>query len=451
VAGNDCSGAVLGAGAAARLAEGHPAPDATPYPVSTEGSEGATLHRAAAVLTILGGALAAIFTLGRRILDIRDLGWLLHGTLGPDPVAYWLAWKYFAPAPWSWPPGLNPEYGLELSSAIFYVDAVPLMAFLAKLLRPFVEIPQYWGPWLVLSAALQAAMAWRLLGIAVKDPVARGLGALLFAWQPLLLDRMGGHFALVGQWAVLWSLWLCIREEDRDQTTQWTACLGIAAMVNAYILAMCGGLWAADWLARLLRGGARMRLALQAAMAPAAAAAGLWMAGFFTITGDVVPVGLRYGESQLDLTAPFDAVEWGWLLPELPGLRHWEYGGSYLGAGVLLVLTIGAVLLRDAGAGAAVRRRAVLVAVLAAMLAFALSNRLAVAGHVARLASLLLACRLRAALRRDRAGRAQAERDAASSAARDGAAAAGGGCGCRHGTVPLAGRRGAADCAGSPA
>jgi hypothetical protein len=94
---------------------------------------------------MVGGGLAAIATLGPRILDIYDLGWLLHGTLGPDPVAYLVAWTYFASSPWSWPPGLNPDYGLELSSAIFYVDVVPLMAFAAKALRPLLDIPQYWG------------------------------------------------------------------------------------------------------------------------------------------------------------------------------------------------------------------------------------------------------------------------------------------------------------------
>ncbi|MGK7868909.1 DUF6311 domain-containing protein [Falsiroseomonas sp. E2-1-a20] len=117
--------------------------------------------RLLALAACLGGGLAAIATLGPRILDIHDLGWLLHGTLGPDPVAYLVAWQYFAPAPWSWPPGLNPAYGMELSSAIFYVDAVPLAAILAKALRPLLEIPQYWGPWMVLCAALQAARAGR--------------------------------------------------------------------------------------------------------------------------------------------------------------------------------------------------------------------------------------------------------------------------------------------------
>ncbi|NKC32962.1 DUF6311 domain-containing protein [Falsiroseomonas selenitidurans] len=346
-------------------------------------------RRLALALALLGGALAAIVTLGPRILDIRDLGWLLHGTLGPDPVAYLVAWQYLATSPWSWPPGLNPDYGIELSSAIFYVDAVPLLAFLAKALRPVLEVPQYWGPWMVLCSALQAGFGWKLLGEAVEDPVARGLGAVLLAFQPMLLNRMGGHFPLVAQWAVLWALWLAIRPVPRRQGALWVACLGLAALMNAYITAMCGLVWAADWVnrawqGRIWRGPGAPAALVQAVAVPGVTLGSLWLAGFFSLGGEVMPVGLHYGYSQFDLTAPFDALEWGRLLPELPGLRHWEVGGSYLGAGSLALMALAGVLaLRaPAGLGAVLGRRLPLLAMLLAMLGFAISNRLAIAGQV---------------------------------------------------------------------
>jgi len=338
-------------------------------------------HALAAALAVLGAALAALATLGPRILDVDDSAWLLHGTLGPDPVTYWLAWQDFVQAPWAWPPGRNPDYGIELSSAIFYVDAVPIMAFIAKLLRPLHEIQQYWGPWMVLCAALQGFFAWRLLGVAVRDPVTRALGALLFAWQPLILNRMGGHFALVGQWTLLWSLWLCLRPEPRRQALHWTACLGLIAMINPYIFAMCAALWASDWLRRLRRG-ALSRSLLEAALVAGTVVAGLWLAGFFTLVGQPEPMGVHYGQAQFDLTAPFDAVEWGRLLPALPGLRHWEHGGSYLGAGVILLMVLGLVLAFRGGVLPLLRRHALLIAALLAMLGFAISNHAAVAGHM---------------------------------------------------------------------
>lgn len=361
----------------------YPGPHPGPHPGEPQSVtlHGVALRRVMAVVAVLGGALAALATLGPRILDINDLGWLLHGTLGPDPVAYLSAWTYFARTPWSWPPTLNPDYGMELSSAIFYVDAVPLMAMLAKALRPWVEIPQYWGPWMVLSAALQAGLAWRLLGLAVPDPVARALGALIFAWQPLLLNRMGGHFALVSQWALLWALWLCLRPDPRRQALQWAACLGTIAMLNPYVMAMCGGLWAADSLGRALRARSARPLLAQWPVPPVVAAA-LWLAGYFTLGADVLPMGVHYGYSQFDLTAPFDAVEWGLLLPALPGLRHWEAGGSYLGAGALLAMALALVLAPRGTIWPMLRRHAVLILALGGMLCFAISNHVAIGGHI---------------------------------------------------------------------
>jgi len=357
-------------------------------PSGPAGRGRAILRRAlGAGLAVLGAALAAVATLGPRILDIDDSAWLLHGTLGPDPVTYWLAWQDFAPAPWAWPPGRNPAYGLEISSAIFYVDAVPIMAFLAKLLWPFREVQQYWGPWMVLCAALQGFFAWRLLGVAVRDPVVHVLGALFFAWQPLILNRMGGHFALVGQWTLLWSLWLCLREDPRRQMFHWAACLGLMAMINPYILVMCGGLWGADWLHRLRRDALRAAAA-EVVLVAGVVLSGLWLAGYFTLVGQPEPVGVHYGAAQFDLTAPFDAVEWGRLLPALPGLRHWEAGGSYLGAGVILLLLVGLVLALRGGVLPALRRRAILVVALLGMLAFAISNHAAIAGHVVLLFNL---------------------------------------------------------------
>ena len=56
---------------------------------------------------VLAGASVAILALGPRILDTGDIGWMLAGPLGPDPVAYWLAWTFFRSTPWTLPPGLN--------------------------------------------------------------------------------------------------------------------------------------------------------------------------------------------------------------------------------------------------------------------------------------------------------------------------------------------------------
>lgn len=316
---------------------------------------------------------------GPRILDPRDIGWMLAGPLGPDPVQYWLGWTFFARAPWTIPPGLNPDYGMEIASSIFYADIIPLLAFALKPLAALIDIPQYWGLWLAGSGALQAALAWRLLGRATPDQVARAAGAALFAWMPMLLNRMGGHLALAGQWVLLWALWLCLRgPRTRFTPGHWAALQGVTALIHSYLLAMTMALWLADWLAQ--RPWRRAALLAEPALVFGAALAALWASGFFVLSSGFGAPG--YGELGLDLTALFDSTIWGALLPALPGLRHGEHGGSYLGAGVLLVLAAGALAALGQGAllAAAARRHVWLLAGLAAMLAFAVTHRPGFAG-----------------------------------------------------------------------
>ncbi|GIK88600.1 MAG: hypothetical protein BroJett026_40810 [Betaproteobacteria bacterium] len=334
---------------------------------------------------VLAGASVAVLALGPRILDTGDIGWMLHGPLGPDPVAYWLAWTFFRHAPWTLPPGLNPEYGLELASAIFYVDVVPLLALPLKALRDVVRVEQYWGPWLVACGALQAGFAWRLIGLATRDPLARAAGAALFAFQPMMINRMGGHFALVAHFVLIAGLFLCLRDATgRRQGLAWIVLLGAAALINAYLLAMTAALWGADLVARAWREGRIAARAGEAIGVAAAVASGLWLSGFFSLAGPLKPLGPGYGATGLDLLAPFDPVEWGSLLPALPGLRHWEHGGSYLGAGSFLLVGAALVALATARLAwrAALARHALLLAALLAMLAFAVTNRIAIAGEV---------------------------------------------------------------------
>ena len=348
------------------------------------------LHALATAVSFLtaiavGGGLA-VAAYGPRILDVSDVGWMLAGPLGPDPVAYWIGWRHFRRTPWLMPPGLNPDWGLEIGSAIFYADVIPLVAFGLKALQSLVTVEQYWGPWLVACGALQAAMAWWLIGRATPAPLARGAGAVLFAAQPMMLNRIGGHFALAAHWLLLAAFALALRPPAGRHTRSlaWVGLLAVSALVQSYLFAMTAALWAADLIDRLRREGGAARTAVEFAVASGVTTGALWAAGFFVLRGAVSPIGEGYGMTALDLLAPFDAVEWGRFLPELPTLRHWEHGGSYLGLGSFVVLGAGlaAVASRPLAWRRALSRHGVLIFTLFGLLIFAIGNRPAIAGTV---------------------------------------------------------------------
>ncbi|MCC7280850.1 MAG: hypothetical protein IT556_00630 [Acetobacteraceae bacterium] len=338
--------------------------------------------------SFLDGAIAALlgcavilYAFGPGILPPWHTGWMLRGTIGPDPVQYWLGWSYFRRDIWRWPPGLNPDYGLEISSSIFFSDSIPLLAFIFKALRGLVRVDQYWGLWLYLCGALQAWFGWKLVGLATGDRLARLAGAALFALSPTMLNRLGGHFAVGAHFLLLAALYLCLTEaRGARRLAAWAALVLSASWVHAYLLPMVLGFWASDWLQRAIRERRWGASAAEALAAPAVALAGLWLAGFFTIAGGFAGTWGEYGRMQLDLLAPFDPSPWGLFLPGLPRIEHLETGHSYAGLGVLAALALGFALWLWRGGGGLGRHWPLLL-VLSCMLAFAVSHRVAIGGR----------------------------------------------------------------------
>ncbi len=94
---------------------------------------------------VLLGAAVTVAIFGFGPLDPQNQGWL-WADLGVDPVQSWLGWTSFRRSPWTLPPGANPDYGMELGTAIYFTDSLPLLALPLKALRGVLELPQYVGP-----------------------------------------------------------------------------------------------------------------------------------------------------------------------------------------------------------------------------------------------------------------------------------------------------------------
>lgn len=332
---------------------------------------------------LLGAALVvAVF--GLTSLNPWNQGWLLAGPLGPDPVQLWLGWSYFRASPWLLPPGANPAYGMELGTAIYFADAIPLLALVFKALRGVWEVPQYVGPWLLACGLLQGFLGWRLVRLVTRDPLARVCGAGLLVLQPMLVNRMAGHTPLAGQWTLLAALLLAFAPADGAEGKAWrrgllwALLLATTSLIHAYLLAMAGPLWAAD---RLRRG--RSWLVPEVLAVLGAVAAALWAGGFFLLRGghDGGPghdLG-GYGTWNFDLLAFFDGGLWSGLLPDLPDPGHWEAGSSYLGLGGLLLLALGLLALVQRPRPIP-RRLWPLLAVLLGLLAFAITPKVTIGG-----------------------------------------------------------------------
>ena len=296
-----------------------------------------------AMFGALAGVVLFFLVFDPRLIDPGYWIWLMEG----DPATQYLGWRFFRAEPWLWPPGTIRSYGLEVGSAIVFTDSIPIAAFAAKLLSPFLPEPfQYFGLWALMCYALQGFFGGMLAALASERPVERYAITLLFVASLPVMDRAIGHFALMSHWLVLWGLWLALRPNRELSTGQWVAVTCIASLVHAYLLYIVLALWVADVLRRRhfdpqprpsfgdwVRHVTVVAIALVATMA---------LAGYFLLPAHAVTGGAQYyGKYATNLNAFWNP---GWGSRFLPGLAVMKgaelEGHAYLGLGMLVLLPI---------------------------------------------------------------------------------------------------------------
>lgn len=297
------------------------------------------LHKLQDLCPIFIGVVSFCLLAGMAPLDPANLDWLFAEN---DPVQAWLGWSFFRNSPWTWPPGLNPDYGLELGNSLIYTDSIPLLAIPFKLFRAFLPpVFQYFGWWLLASLVLQAWFAWKLLGLFLKGFWPPLLGSLLFVFTPILIVRLPVHMTLVGQFWILASLYLTLKPEPaRFHWHGWVLLLFLSAMCHAYIFFMCAALWGSDLLARLCaKELSAPRFGLNIVEGLMAGALGCYLAGYFAIS----PGGAGgFAMYKMNLLSIFDSDGDSYIIKDIPTHPGEGEGYSFLGAGSLLLLAIAA-------------------------------------------------------------------------------------------------------------
>jgi Family of unknown function (DUF6311) len=299
-----------------------------------------------------------------------------------------IGWMYYAHDQWRLPIFAIGNYHEPEGSNVYLSDSLPLFALPAKVVfKTTGWLPTYTGFWVALCFFLQVICASRLLtAIGIRSLPQHLAGVVLLAYMPAFFLRFG-HMTLLAHFFVLAELEGYVRaKRDGLQRRGWfwvCALPIIAILVQPYIAAMALLLALVtiidQWRAgRLSWRGVAARLA-----AIGGAALVVILAGGF-VFANTHPHN-DYGLYSLNLLSPFVpfaetrlGASLGTSTPTIPGIDQWE-GGCYLGAGVLFLLLLCIPCWR--GAGAAVRRHAVLLIALLAATLFAITGRVGLGAH----------------------------------------------------------------------
>ncbi|UQZ91420.1 hypothetical protein C4J81_19170 (plasmid) [Deltaproteobacteria bacterium Smac51] len=279
------------------------------------------------------GAASFFLVVGPRILNPKNIAWLNGG----DPWTHYLGWSFFRYSSWSFPIGLNPNYGLEISNSIIFSDSIPLMAFIFKPFSPLLPEPfQYLGIWLLLCFILQAFFSWKILSLITENSAIRFLGTLLLVFSPPMIWRLQGHLSLTSHFLIMASLYMYFKPGSERRKLAWITILGATALVHAYLLAINAAIWITDLITKKINNNMSAKEAgLELVLIILTTGFFCWQAGYFTI-GDSAASG-GYGLYAMNILSLIDPSGWSYVIKDIPENGGNYEGFNYLGLGVIFL------------------------------------------------------------------------------------------------------------------
>lgn len=288
------------------------------------------------LIAVLFGFLSFWAVAGLNILSPNLIGWL---ELDDDPFVHQIGWMFYKESPWSFPIGLNPRFGLDISSSIVFSDSIPLFAFLFK---PFAALfPgnfQYLGIWTLVCFILQCFFTLKLMGLVTNSMALKFLALPFFVFSPILLNRIGMHAALVAHFVILAGLYMSLTASQKNSILNWTILLAVSSLVHFYLLIIVLCLWLINLIKRIhFNYPAMRRLMLEAVIVTSILLLTMWQAGYFSVLSSSV-VGGGYGLWGMNLLSFFNAKGWSYLLPEIQDVDSHQDRFQYPGIGVFILI-----------------------------------------------------------------------------------------------------------------
>ena len=331
------------------------------------------------IFGLLLGAISFFMIFGNTTLIGSNHGWLLGG----DSTTFYLAAAHFQQSPWTFPPGLNPSYGLEIPSSIMFADALPLFAFFFKIVYAFTgHTVQYLGYWLLVCFALQGLFGWMLAGQFTESSTTKLSVTLLLVFMPAFLAPMiqVNQFPCAGHFLILASMVIYFSPVTKYRRLVWAGFAVVAIWCNAYLFAMAMAIWCADVAARILRREQTRRyIGIEIVMVISAVIFALWFVGFFILGSGYGPEG--FGLFRANLLALLDSkpgsLSYSFIWPQMPQIGI--VAQAFVGFGTILLLLAAGLVCLERRLTIPWKSRALpLVIAVVLMFVYSLSNHIAI-------------------------------------------------------------------------
>lgn len=288
-------------------------------------------------LSFVLGCICFILIYGPYVLNPFYDDWIFMSD-ERDMIQHYLGFCMYRSSPWQFPIGLVTTASYPHDMSVIYTDAIPLFAFVFKLLDPVLPVVfQYLGIYGMISMALTGGMGALILYEYTKSRWVSVAASLFYSLSWILLYRMFYHTSLTSHWLILLAFYLWMRlEPESGRLRNCLIYFGfscVALLIHPYIWIMCGGITAMALLEHLIKT-RKWGLFLGYGFIYCAAAF-LCLYSFGAFTGGV-GASLGAGSYEANLNTFYNSLGYG-ELPELPvALLQYE-GFGYLGIGGLIL------------------------------------------------------------------------------------------------------------------
>jgi hypothetical protein len=169
------------------------------------------------LISIVEGMLLSIILLfvtsGLKIINPKNVGWLSFGD-GTSEIS----WEFFRKQPLiQFPIGLNPNYGLEVSSTLAFDGQLPLMSlFFHPLSSVLPERFQYLGIYLLMTFALNYYFAKKIFLELKLNHLNSTIASIALSTSPVILNRIveNTHYGLTSAFIIFIAFLLVIKKDS---------------------------------------------------------------------------------------------------------------------------------------------------------------------------------------------------------------------------------------------
>lgn len=290
------------------------------------------------------GFLVFILLYGFAPLNPANEQFVLTGYLEKDVAQHYAGWKLFRNSPWEFPLGVGQHIEEPYGNSVSYTDSIPLFAIFFKALSPVLPHTfQYFGIFVALCFVLQGMFGALLVSLFAECKFYCGLGAAVFSFAPILVERAFRHCALTAQFLIIGALYYYFKNRKSccKSYIPFYIINALAITIHPYFLPFTFAIMFAFAVEDFFIGKNWWKPWAHIVLSIAVTLAVGYVTGAF-FSGDIL-AATGYGYFSLNLNSFFNPVSveftgehnWSKLLGDRPYFGGQIEGFNYLGIGIM--------------------------------------------------------------------------------------------------------------------